>query len=199
MCSNIIDRQTSREQRMIAGHIGAAAGAKRWAPHVPLWAMLVASFLLDILFGILWLFGVEGMSNLEGTDGGYGELALQVDWSHSFFGTLFLCLVVLIVGARKWGGRGGFVLSCVVFSHWFLDLIVHRLDMPIMPGNAAGLPRVGLAMWDFPVFVLILEIAIVAGGVWIWYSSPDVNQKAKRAAIITGVIGLLVLAADFTL
>lgn len=184
---------------MIAGHIGVAAGAKRWAPNVPLWAMLGASFLIDILFGILWLFGAESMSDQPGTDGGYGQLAFEVDWSHSFFGTLFLCLVVLIICARWWGARGAFVLSCLVFSHWFLDMMVHRMDMPIMPGNAGTTPRIGLGMWDFPVFVMIMELAIVAGGAWIWYTSPDANQKAKRAAVITGVVGLLVLAIDFTL
>lgn len=184
---------------MIAGHIGAAAGAKRWAPHVPLWALLVASFFIDILFGVLWLFDVESMEALEGTDGGYGNMTFVVDWSHSFFGTMFICLVVLILCARWWQLKGAFVLSCVVFSHWFLDQIVHRPDMPIMPGNASGLPRVGLGMWDFPVATLILELLIVIGGVLIWYSSPDANAKAKRAAIITGVAGLVVLALDFTL
>lgn len=184
---------------MIAGHIGAAAGAKRWAPNVPLWAMLVATFLIDIVFGILWLFGIEDISPLPDTDGGYGQMALEVDWSHSFFGTLFLCLIVLIIGARKWGGRGGFVLSCVVFSHWFLDMMVHRMDMPIMPGNAGTTPRIGLGMWDFPVFTMLFELALVAGGAYIWYSSPDAGSRAKRAAIVTGVVGALVLAVDFTL
>lgn len=184
---------------MIAGHIGAAAGAKRWAPNVPLWAMLVATFLIDIIFGILWLFGVEDISALPDTDGGYGNMALEVDWSHSFFGTIFLCIIVMIFTARKWGGRGAFVLSAVVFSHWFLDLIVHRLDMPIMPGNAGTTPRVGLGMWDFPVASMILELLLVVGGAWVWYSSPDAHGRAKRAAIITGVIGVIVLALDFTL
>lgn len=182
---------------MIAGHIGAAAGAKRWAPEVPLWAMMVATFLIDILFGILWLFGIEDMTAIEGTDGGYGELAFNVDWSHSFFGTLGICLIVLIVGARMWNARGGFVLACVVFSHWFLDQIVHRMDMPIMPGNAGTTPRIGLGMWDFPVATMIFEAVLVLGGCYVWYSAPDMTSRAKRAATITGAVGLAVLAFDF--
>ncbi len=182
---------------MIAGHIGAAAGAKRWAPQVPVWAMLVATFLLDIIFLILNLFGVEELSNQPGTDGGYANMAFVIDWSHSFFGTLFLCLIVLIVAGIKWTAKGGFVLSCVVFSHWFLDMMVHRMDMPIMPGNFGTTPRVGLGLWDFPVFTLIMELAILAGGVWLWYSSPDAGSRAKRAALITAAIGILVLAVDF--
>lgn len=184
---------------MIAGHIGAAAGAKRWAPKVPLWALLVATFFIDILFGILWLFGVESLDTREGTDGGYGNLAFNVDWSHSFFGTLFICLIVLIVCARFWELKGAFVLSCVVFSHWFFDHIVHRPDMPIMPGNAGTTPRVGLGLWDAPVASVILELLLLITGVLIWYTSPDAGKKAQRVAIITGVVGLIVLALDFTL
>lgn len=184
---------------MIAGHIGAAAGAKRWAPNVPLWAMLVASFALDIFFAIFWALDVEETSPLEGTDGGYGQMAYNVDWSHSFFGTLLLCLVVLIVCTRWWGARGAFVLSAVVFSHWFLDLIVHRLDLPIAPGNAGTTPRVGLGLWDVPVAALILEVLILLGGAYIWHSSPDADKKAQRAAIVTGIVGLIILGLDFTL
>lgn len=161
--------------------------------------MLVASFLIDIIFALLWLFGKESISALPDTDGGYGNMAFEVDWSHSFFGTLFLCLIVLIFAGRKWGARGGFVLSCVVFSHWFLDMKVHRMDMPIMPGNAGVTPRIGMGMWDFPVATMIFELLLVAAGAFIWYSSPDAAGKAKRAAIITGVVGVIVLAADFML
>ena len=39
----------------------------------------------------------------------------------------------------------GLLLGAVAFSHWVLDLIVHRADMPILPGNAGGLPLLGLA------------------------------------------------------
>ena len=184
---------------MIAGHIGAAAGAKRWAPSVPMWALLVASFLPDIIFLPLWLLGVEKMEPLDGTDGGYGNMLFQVDWSHSFFGTLIVCFVVLVFGARWWGAKGAFVLSCVVFSHWFLDLIVHRQDLPILPGDAGLTPRVGLGMWDFPVFTTVLEALLVLGGAAIWYTMPDSTASTRRSAIITAVIGIAVLALDVTL
>lgn len=184
---------------MIASHIGVAAGAKRWAPRVPLWALLVATFLLDIFFGVLWLLGKERMDPLPDTDGGYGNLAFQVDWSHSFLGTLLLCLVVLIVCARFFGGKGAFILSCVVFSHWFLDSIVHRPDLPIAPGNPGALPRVGLGLWDAPIASLILEVLIIAGGALIWYTAPDATKRTRNAAVITGIVALVVLIADFTL
>ena len=184
---------------MIAGHIGAAAGAKRWAPHVPLWAMMVATFLIDIVFGVLWLFGAEDMSNLEGTDGGYGNMAFNVDWSHSFFGVMFLCLVVLIVCGRYWGAKGGFVLSCVVFSHWFLDMIVHHGDLAMFPGNVGITPRVGLGLWHAPLLAAAVELVLVLSGSWLWYSSADATARTRKAAITTAGVGSLILLLDVTL
>ena len=185
-------------QNMIAGHIGAAAGAKRWAPNVPVWALLVGSFLIDLIFGILYATGKENIEAMEGTDGGYGKMAFQVDWSHSFFGTILLCTVVVIVATRFFGGKGAFILSCVVFSHWFLDVIVHRPDMPIAPGNPGAMPRVGLGMWDFPVFVLILELALIAGGAWLWDSAPESGDKARKGAIALAIAAVAILIWDFT-
>lgn len=192
---------------MIAGHIGAAAAAKSLDRRVPFWALLVASFLIDIIFGVLWLSGAESMDSMPGTDGGYGNLVFDVDYSHSFFGTLLLCLVVLIVTARYWGGKGALILSGVVFSHWFLDLIVHRNDMPIMMGNAGGtLPRVGLGLWDAPVATVILEALILIGGAYMWYRARPQSVpgdktprggKTTQYAATTLVVGMLILVVDF--
>lgn len=193
---------------MLAGHIGAAAAAKSLDHRVPFWALLMASFLLDLLFAVLWAVGVEKMEALPGTDGGYGNMLFDVDWSHSFFGTILLSVVVLILTVRWWGGKGAMILSGVVFSHWFLDVIVHRNDLPIAPGNAGSLPRVGLGMWDVPVAVAIFEALLVIGGAYLWYRSRPVadpdddtprGQRTARAAAMALAGGLLALVLDFSM
>lgn len=193
---------------MLAGHIGAAAAAKSLDHRVPFWVLLVASFLLDLLFAVLWAVGVEKMEALPGTDGGYGNMLFEVDWSHSFFGTILLSAVVLILTVRWWGGKGALILSGVVFSHWFLDMIVHRNDLPIAPGNGGSLPRVGLGLWDAPIASAILEALLVIGGAYLWYRSrpqtaPDDDtprgQRTTRAAAFALVGGLLALVLDFSM
>ena len=193
---------------MFAGHIGAAAAAKSLDHRVPFWALLIASFLLDIVFAVLWAVGVEKMEALPGTDGGYGNMLFEVDWSHSFFGTILLSIVVLILTVRYWGGKGAVIISGVVFSHWFLDVIVHRNDLPIAPGNGGSLPRVGLGLWDVPVAAAIFEALLVIGGAYLWYrsrpvSTPDDDtprgQRTTRAAAIALAGGLLALVLDFSM
>lgn len=191
---------------MIAGHIGVAVAAKSFDRKIPVWALLVASFLLDIVFAVLLVGGAESMEALPGTDGGYGEMAFSIDYSHSYAGAMLIALVVWIVTARWWGARGGFILGAVAFSHWVLDLIVHRPDMPLMFANAGMLPRVGLGLWDAPVVAAVFEALLVIGGVWLyWRSSPrDVpggrigaTQHSASNAVLMLALGLGVLMADY--
>lgn len=190
---------------MIAGHIGVAAAAKSFDRKLPLWALLVAAFALDILFAVLALVGAESMEAMPGTNGGYGELAFSIDYSHAYMAVVGYSLLCWIVTARWWGARGGFILGAVLFSHWVLDLIVHRDDLALMPGNAGGLPRVGLGLWDAPVVAAIFEALIVIGGVWLyWRSAPrdtpgspaGASQRSATNAVLLLVAGIGVLLLD---
>jgi hypothetical protein len=59
------------------------------------------------------------------------------DYAHSLLGALIIAATFGLVAGWRWGRRNGIVLAAVVFSHWVLDLLVHRADIPILPGNAA--------------------------------------------------------------
>lgn len=190
---------------MLVGHIGAAAGAKAFDRKLPIWALLITSFLIDLIALPLWVLGVEYVHPMPNADGdwanvpySYGNLFFKIDYSHALFTAFLLCLIVLIVCARRFGLRGAFILSGVVFSHWFLDLIVHRNDMPIAPGNAGRLPRVGLGMWDFPTASIILELALLIGGVWLWYRAgrTEGDRTNVGPAAITLCVGVIIAVAQ---
>ena len=131
---------------MIAGHFGLAAGVKGRQRQVPLWALMLATVWLDIVFAPLLAAGVETIENVPGTSGGYGKAIIHADWTHSLVGALVLATLFGLVAARPWGRLAGAVLGAVVFSHWLLDLVVHRGDLPILPGNAGDLPRLGFGL-----------------------------------------------------
>ncbi|HEU0115388.1 MAG TPA: hypothetical protein VFQ80_11960, partial [Thermomicrobiales bacterium] len=115
---------------MIAGHFGLAAGVKRSVPAAPLWALMLATAWLDVVFLPLFLAGVETIENVPGTAGGYGQGLIHANYTHSLVGAAALAVVFGAVAAIPWGRRIGLVLGAVVFSHWLLDLIVHRADLP---------------------------------------------------------------------
>lgn len=190
---------------MIAGHFGLAAGVKGKEIDVPLWSLMLASVWLDIIFVPLLLIGAETIEPIPGTDGGYGSSIIHADWTHSLAGAIVLSLVFGGVAAIPWGKRVGAVLGTVVFSHWLLDLIVHRSDMPILPGNAGDLPRLGFGLWQAPMISVAVELLLVLGGAWLyWRAASEVTanagaaaqQRARVVAAALVIAGLVTLAFD---
>jgi hypothetical protein len=168
---------------MITGHLGVAAAAKSPARDVPLWVLMLATLWLDVVFVPLLLLGVEEIDDLPGTDGGYGNVLIHADYTHSFIGAVLLSIVFGIVAARWWGGRAGFILIGIAFSHWVLDLIVHHADMPFMPGNAGDLPRFGLGLWDVPWLTAILELILLVAGVWVYWRAAREVTAGREATV----------------
>src|ERR671924_1903396 len=121
---------------MVAGHFGLAAGVKAKEQRAPLWALMLATAWLDVLFGPLFAMGIEDLRTLPG--GGYGDVIIHADYTHSLVGAVILAVLFGLVAAIPWGWRVGTVLGAVVFSHWLLDLVVHRADMAILPGDLGG-------------------------------------------------------------
>ena len=86
---------------------------------------------------------------------------IHADYTHSLLGALVLSAAFGAVAWWRWDRRLGLLLSAVAFSHWVLDLIVHRGDMPILPGNAGNLPLLGFGLWRLPMVSIPLEAALL--------------------------------------
>jgi hypothetical protein len=187
---------------MITGHFGLAAGAKSAGPSAPLWSLMLATMWLDVVFTPLYLAGVETIDTPPG--GGYGTSVIHADYTHSLLGALILSALFGGFGAWRWGRRVGTLLGVVAFSHWVLDLIVHRADLPLLPGNAGGLPVLGFGLWRFPVASILLEAVLLLGGVLLYWraanraslsSAGRVTPAAVSAALLVSGIVVLVLDA----
>lgn len=182
---------------MVTGHFGLAAGVKSEAQFVPLWALMLATVWLDVLFIPLYAAGVEEIDDAPGTDGGYGDVIIHADWTHSLVGAAVISIVTGWLVTRWWGRRGGIVIGAVVFSHWLLDLIVHRHDMPIFPGNAGEI-RVGFGLWEHHAASALVELALIVVGAFLYWRAAtklDRRQGNLVAALIV-VAGAIVLASD---
>jgi hypothetical protein len=190
---------------MIAGHFGLAAAVKGKAPSVPLWALMLASQWLDVVFAVLFAAGFEGLTPVAGTKpGAYGAAIIHADYTHSLVGALILSLLFGAVAALRYGRRSAIVLGLVAFSHWILDLPMHRADMPILPGGVGDLPRLGLELWRWPVASALLELALVLVGAVLYgraarsAAGGDVALARRARACRVAVLGagLLTLALN---
>lgn len=193
---------------MIAGHFGLAAGVKAKAPHLPLWALMLATFWLDVIFIILFPFGIESLTQVDPAHPAYGGALIHAYYTHSLVGALLIAAVTGWLASLIWGQRGGMVIGAVVFSHWILDLIVHRPDLPILPGNAGNLPLLGFGLWEFPVISAIVELTLVLAGAYLYYrravqlpipagvNGSDQHRRVMTASLVTAGLLLLLLFAD---
>ena len=124
---------------MFVGHFAVGVATKKLAPTMPIWILFLAPQFMDLLFAPLVALGIESFE-----PGPYGHLTLNILYTHSLVGALAIAAVAYWIGNRFWkSSRGGIILASLSFSHWILDVMVHRPDMPILPGNLGNFPLLG--------------------------------------------------------
>ncbi|MGO4698526.1 permease [Paenibacillus sp. 2TAB26] len=195
---------------MLAGHFGLAAIVKAMEPKVPLWVLMASTQLLDIAFIPLLLTGAESIDKIG--DGGYGEAVIHADYTHSLAGALLIAIVAALISYRIWNKRSAAIIGSLVFSHWLIDLLVHRSDMPLLPGNFGDFPLLGFGLWKLPAISAILELSLVLSGacLYIWSikkrtakqnhadsSAPVPSKRTYGAGWIMAVFLILTFAADY--
>ena len=148
--------------------------------------MFLSVLFLDLLWSVLILLGVEHVRIAPG-DTAFTPLDLyDYPISHSLVMSLLWSLVLAsIYFALRRDARGAWVVAGGVFSHWILDFISHRPDMPIMP----GLPTyVGLGLWNSIPATIIVEGAMYIAGILIYARSTKPRDR-------TGSYAFWILAA----
>lgn len=193
---------------MITGHFALATGTKAAASRLPLWVLLLGSFWLDVIFIFLFAAGIEGLTQVDPAHAAYGGALIHAYYTHSLVGALVIAALTGWLVTRWWGRQGGLVIGAVIFSHWLLDLLVHRPDLPILPGNLGNLPLLGLGLWEYPWLSAAVELAMVVVGVYLYYrrasqlpTAPGATAQQQRRRVLTataatGVLLVLLLAAD---
>jgi hypothetical protein len=164
---------------------------------------MAATVWLDILFIPTYALGIEDTKDVPGTDGGYGDVIIHADWTHSLVGATVISIVTGWIVTRWWGRRGGIVVGAVVFSHWILDLVVHRDDLAIFPGNAGDI-RVGFGLWEHHAASIVTEAALMVVGALLYWRAATAAERAagaipRRANLVAAVLiasGAVVLALD---
>jgi hypothetical protein len=188
---------------VVAGHFGFAAMVKSREKSTPLWALMLATVWLDVVFVPLLMAHLESVQPIHK---GYGGLLIHADYTHSIVGMVALSALLGAMFLPKLGRRVAIVIALVSASHWVLDLVFHRPDMPILPGNLGKLPYLGLGLWNHPLAAACVELGLVlAGAAMYWRAAMEVSAKAGKngklaslSAAMIAAFGLLVLFLDYT-
>jgi SAM-dependent methyltransferase len=146
---------------MLIGHYGAAFALKKAAPKASLGTFFLAAQLPDLICLPLMLLGVERAVVQPGGKGIASVSFEHYPFTHSFLATAALAvLFALVYKTVRKDFRTALVLGCAVLSHWFLDVAVHRADLPWYPGG----PLAGTGLLDYPGWTLLAELALFGAG-----------------------------------
>jgi len=153
---------------MFVGHYGVSFAAKRLAPSVSLATLFIAVQLLDVGWSVLVLLGVEKVRIVPGFTATNPLDLYYMPFTHSLLAALGWSAAAFLLYRRVTRGasnRAALVVAAAVFSHWVLDFLVHRPDLPLYDDDG----KVGLGLWNFPAVALGLEAVLLFGGLWLYF------------------------------
>lgn len=180
---------------MFIGHFAMGAMVKPLAPKIPVWALVAAPQLMDLLFLPLVAAGVESY-----TSGPFGHSEIEAFYTHSLVGALLIAALAYWMGVTFWKTpSAGMILASLSFSHWIIDLFVHHNDMPWLPGNLGNFQLLGFGLWDFEyaVFGIELLMATIATALYFrWARSEKPTRFWFIGPIILASMFVLLAAAD---
>lgn len=178
---------------MFIGHFAVAYAGKRVAPRTNLGWLFIAAQFPDLLWPILLLQGVEVVHIAPSSNPFLSLVFDSYPWSHSLLmdGIWGVVLASVYYTLRRDRNGAGVTFTLVV-SHWVLDWVTHRPDMPLYPGGAWHL---GLGLWNSPVATIAVELVMFAGGVWAYMTNTTPRDRFGRIGAWSLVVFLLVLYA----
>jgi len=178
---------------MFIGHFGVGFAAKRVAPRASLGVLFLAAQFIDLLWPTLLLLGAERVAIAPGT-----TLVTPLDFQHYPISHSLLAVLgwAVLVGVGYLALRGtrreALVLALLVVSHWLLDALVHRPDLPLAPFGDA---RIGLGLWNSMTGTLLVEVPLLAVGAWLYSRATRPRDAAGRWGFRGLVVFLLLIYA----
>jgi len=176
---------------MFVGHYGVAFAVKTERNKIPLWVLFVAVQLLDFLWAPFILLGVEKMRIVPGITATNALDLYYMPYTHSLVSALFWSAAAFVIYKIGWrqtaSNTAALLVGFAVFSHWLLDLIVHRPDLAIYDDTL----KIGFGLWNHRGLEFGLEIALLVGGVLIYLKRNRAIAR-KAGVIIFGLVLILI-------
>jgi len=176
---------------MFIGHFALGLAAKPQAPRVSLAMLFAAAQLADLVWPVLVAAGVEQVRIDPGNTAFTPLDFVSYPYSHSLL-TLVIWGLLLAWGYRLLAGNGPrafLVIASLVVSHWVLDVLTHRPDMPLYPNG----PKFGLGLWNVVGLTIAIEGAMFGVGAWLYLRATRARDKIGRWGFFSLAAFLLVV------
>lgn len=168
---------------MFVGHYAVGFGLKKHRSDIPLWLLFLSVQLVDILAFALVLMGIEGIKYNPSPNPFLRTVIDYVPYSHSLLSNVILAVLVLAVFWKVKGRAWGVTLSVAVLSHWFLDVLVHLPNMPLVHNSY----KLGLGLWKFSWVAFMLELGVF---IFVGFLFLRGHTRKKSTAVMIGLLSL---------
>jgi hypothetical protein len=178
---------------LFVGHYGPSLAAKAAKNSIPLWVLFIAVQLLDVFWSIFVLLGIEKVRIVPGITATNPLDLYYMPYTHSLVGALLWSIaagIAYYVFRKGAGWPASGLVGAAVFSHWVLDWLVHRPDLPLYDNSF----KVGLGLWNYPAFALVLEIAVLFSGMYLYMKTTKAVTRGGRFGIV--IFGFAMLAVQ---
>ena len=177
---------------MFIGHLALGFAAKKAARPVPLVVLFAACQLADLLWPVLLVLGLEQVAIEPGITAVTPLNFISYPYSHSLvtlclWGVAFGAIYVVLTRAHA---AVALLLALLVVSHWVLDVVTHRPDMPLAPG---GSTKLGLGLWNSIPATIAVEVAMYAAGVWLYVGAAAPRTRGRTIVFWALVAFMLVV------
>lgn len=175
---------------MFLGHIAVGFAGKRFAPRASLATLIFAAMFLDFLWPIFLLLGWEQV-RVDPGNTAVTPLAFEsYPWSHSLHMTLFWAgLAGIVYRTLTRDTRGAIWIGVAVASHWVMDWITHRPDLPLWPSG----PMVGLGLWNSVAWTVIVELVLFIIGLWLYMRDTRPRGGRGRLSLWSLVVAVTLI------
>jgi len=173
---------------MFLGHVAVGLAAKKVAPRTSLFWLVSATTLLDLLWPVFLVLGLEEVRIAPGITAATPLDFVSYPWSHSLVMTLvWSSLAAAAYLAATGYAAGALAIAAGVTSHWVLDWISHRPDMPVAPWSDT---KVGLGLWNSVPATLAVEGLLFGLGIWIYVRTTRPSDATGRWAFVAFTVFL---------
>ena len=176
---------------MFIGHFAVSFGAKKATPSVSLGTLVLAAQLVDLLWPLFLLLGLENARIDPGNTAVTPLDFYNYPFTHSLAGALgWSCGLGLVYFALKRNVRNTVIVGLAVSSHWVLDFLTHRPDLPLW---FSGGPYVGLGLWNSMIGTVVLEVGLYVVGIALYLRSTNAKDKIGSIGFwsLAGFLGLI--------
>jgi membrane-bound metal-dependent hydrolase YbcI (DUF457 family) len=166
---------------MFVGHLAAALTGKTASRGTSLVWLVAAANLVDLIWPLLLLAGIERV-RIDPGNTAFTPLAFEwYPWTHSLaMGVVWGIALAAVARAFGVAASAARLIGALVVSHWVLDFLTHRPDLPLWPWS----DRVyGLGLWQSIAGTFAVEALM-------WLTAIALFLRVRRPLGVRGQLAL---------